>query len=108
MIVPCIKEIISIKVFTTSIPRNKTSLFCVFFYQYYKKNIYIKDGIKLASLKSMFQYKSNDTNFTYYKQDLVPLFTRLKFALKYVCTIFLETEVVLASILMTCVILYYY
>jgi hypothetical protein len=40
----------------------------------------------------MFQYKSNDTNFTQYNQVLVALFIRLKFVLEYMCT--LETEVV--------------
>jgi hypothetical protein len=59
-------------------------------YSKYIKNIYIK----LVSLKSMFQYKSNDTNFTQYKQVLIALFIRSKFALEYVCALFLETEVV--------------
>jgi hypothetical protein len=59
-------------------------------YSKYIKNV----GIKLASLKSMFQYKSNNTNFTQYNQVLVSLFIRLKFALECVCTLFLETEVV--------------
>jgi hypothetical protein len=44
-------------------------------------------GIKLASLKSMFQYKSNITNFTRYYQILVALFIRLKFALECVCAL---------------------
>jgi hypothetical protein len=35
-------------------------------YSKYIKNV----GIKLASLKSMFQYESNDTNFTQYNQVL--------------------------------------
>jgi hypothetical protein len=47
----------------------------------------------------MFQYKSIDTNFTQYNQVLVVLFIRLKFALEYVCVLFLETEVVLVTIL---------
>jgi hypothetical protein len=59
-------------------------------YSKYIKNV----GIKLASLKSMFQYESNDTNFTQYNQVLVALFIGLKFALKYVCALFLEMEVV--------------
>jgi hypothetical protein len=42
----------------------------------------------------MFQYKSNDTNFTQYNQVLVALFFRSKFALECVCPLFLETEVV--------------
>jgi hypothetical protein len=57
-------------------------------YSKYIKNIYIK----LASLKSMFQHKSNDTNFTQYNQVLVALFIRSKFALKCVCALFLEIE----------------
>jgi hypothetical protein len=44
-------------------------------YSKYIKNV----GIKIASFKSMFQYKSNDTNFTQYNQVLVALFIRLKF-----------------------------
>jgi hypothetical protein len=43
----------------------------------------------------MFQYEFNDTNFTQYNQILVALFIQSKFALKYVCTFFLEIEVVL-------------
>jgi hypothetical protein len=42
----------------------------------------------------MFQYKSNDTNFTQYNQVLVALFIRSKFALECVCALFLETEAV--------------
>jgi hypothetical protein len=42
----------------------------------------------------MFQYKSNDTNFTQYNQVLVALFIRSRFALKCACALFLETEVV--------------
>jgi hypothetical protein len=45
-------------------------------------------------LKSMFQYKFNNTNFTQYNQVLVALFIRSKFSLEYVCSLFLETEVV--------------
>jgi hypothetical protein len=64
--------------------------FCVFFlikiYFKYIKNV----DIKLASLKSIFQYKSNDTNFTQYNQVLVALFIRSKFALEYMCVLFLE------------------
>jgi hypothetical protein len=41
----------------------------------------------------MFQYKSNDTNFTQYNQVLVALFIRSNFALEYACALFLETEV---------------
>jgi hypothetical protein len=40
----------------------------------------------------MFQYKSNDTNFTQYSQVLIALFIRSKFALKYARALFLETE----------------
>jgi hypothetical protein len=80
---------------TTSIQRNKVSSFCVFFsltkiYSKYIKNV----GIKLASLKSMLQYKSNDTNFTQYNHVLVTLFIQLKFDLKCTYALFLETEVV--------------
>jgi hypothetical protein len=42
----------------------------------------------------MFQYKSNNTNFTQYNQVLVVLFIRSKFALECACALFLETEVV--------------
>jgi hypothetical protein len=59
-------------------------------YSKYIKNV----CIKLASLKSMFQYKSNDNNFTQYNQVLVALFIRSKFALKCACALFLKTEVV--------------
>jgi hypothetical protein len=59
-------------------------------YSKYIKNV----GIKLVLLKSMFQYKSNDTNFTQYNQVLVALFIWSKFALKCVFALFLETEVV--------------
>jgi hypothetical protein len=59
-------------------------------YSKYIKNI----GIKLVSLKNMFQYKSNDTNFTQYNQVLVALFVRSNFALECACTLFLEKEVV--------------
>jgi hypothetical protein len=45
----------------------------------------------------MFQYKSNDTNFTQYNEVLVAQFIRSKFALESVCALFLETEVVLFS-----------
>jgi hypothetical protein len=56
---------------------------------------YIKNiGIKLALFKSMFQYKSNDTNFTQYNQVLVALFIPSKFALECACDLFLETEVI--------------
>jgi hypothetical protein len=56
---------------------------------------YIKNiDIKLASLKSMFQYKSNHTNFIQYNQFLVALFIRSKFALKYAYALFLKMEVV--------------
>jgi hypothetical protein len=52
---------------------------CFFFTKIYSK--YIKNvGIKLASLKSMFQYKSNNNNFTQYNKVLVALFIRSKFA----------------------------
>jgi hypothetical protein len=44
----------------------------------------------------MFQYKSNDTNFTQYNQVLVALFIRSNFALKCACVLFLKTEVVLS------------
>jgi hypothetical protein len=54
-------------------------------------------GIKLASLKIMFQYRSNDTNFTQYNQVLVALFIQSKFALEYACALFIETEVVSCS-----------
>jgi hypothetical protein len=80
---------------TTSFSRNKASSFCVFFwtkiYSKYIKNI----GIKLVSLKNIFQYKSNDTNFTQYIQVLVALFVRSNFALKCACALFLEKEVVI-------------
>jgi hypothetical protein len=67
--------------------------FACFFTKIYSK--YIKNvGIKLASLKSIFQYKSNDTNFIQYNQVLVSLFIRSKFALDYACALFLKTEVV--------------
>jgi hypothetical protein len=59
-------------------------------YSKYIKNV----GIKLASLKSMLQYKFNDTNFTQYNHVLVTLFIQLKFDLKCTCALFLETEVV--------------
>jgi hypothetical protein len=59
-------------------------------YSKYIKNI----GIKLVSLKNMFQYKSNDTKFTQYNQVLVALFVQSNFALKCVCALFLEKEVV--------------
>jgi hypothetical protein len=42
----------------------------------------------------MFQYKSNDTNFTQYNQVLVALFIRSKFNLECVCALFLEMKVV--------------
>jgi hypothetical protein len=42
----------------------------------------------------MFQYKSNNTNFTQYNQVLVALFIRSNFALECVCALFLEKEVV--------------
>jgi hypothetical protein len=45
----------------------------------------------------MFQYKSNDTNFTQYNQVLIALFVRSNFALKYVCALFLEKEVVVRN-----------
>jgi hypothetical protein len=57
---------------------------------------YIKNiGIKLVSLKNMFQYKFNDTNFTQYNKVLVALFVRSNFALKCACALFLEKEVVI-------------
>jgi hypothetical protein len=64
-------------------------------YSKYIKNI----GIKLASLKSMFQYNSNDTNITRYNQVLVSLFIRSKFALEYSCALFLEREVVFVKMM---------
>jgi hypothetical protein len=42
----------------------------------------------------MFQYKSNNTNFTQCSQVLVALFIRSKFALKYMCALLFEREVV--------------
>jgi hypothetical protein len=42
----------------------------------------------------MLQYKSNDTNFIQSNQVLVALFIQSKFALEYVCVLFLKTEVV--------------
>jgi hypothetical protein len=79
---------------TTSVQGIRHSCFACFFltkiYFKYIKNVYVK----LASLKNMFQYKSNDTNFTEYNQVLVALFIWSKFALKYVCALFIETDVV--------------
>jgi hypothetical protein len=55
-------------------------------YSKYIKNI----DIKLGSLKSMFQHKSNDTNFIQYNQVLVALFVQSKFTLECVCALSLE------------------
>ena len=59
-------------------------------YSKYIKNV----GIQLASLETIFHYESNDTNFTQYDQVLVVLFIRSNFALKSVCALFPEKEVV--------------
>jgi hypothetical protein len=50
--------------------------------------------MKLVSLKSAFQYESNDTNYIQYNQVFVVQFLCLKFVLKYACVLFLETEIV--------------
>jgi hypothetical protein len=42
----------------------------------------------------MFQYKSNDTNFTQYNQVLAALFIWSNFALEYVCALFFKIEIV--------------
>jgi hypothetical protein len=42
----------------------------------------------------MFEYKSNNTNFTQYNQVLIILFIWSKFALECACFLFLEMEVV--------------
>jgi hypothetical protein len=87
--------------YTTSVPRNKALSFCVFFlwarFTLNKKNWY-----KIASLKSMFQYKSNDTKFIQYNQVLVALFVWSKFTLECACALFLETEVVLFTLINIC------
>jgi hypothetical protein len=54
----------------------------------------------------MFQYKSNDTNFTQYNQVLVAVFIRSKFALECACALFVETEVVIYRALQVSVIPY--
>jgi hypothetical protein len=48
-------------------------------------------------LESIFRYDSNNINYVLYIRDIVIQYIQLKFALKYMCVLFIKREVVFDS-----------